>query len=249
MIRIGIGGWDYAPWRETFYPAGLAKARQLAWASRRLTSIEINATFYRTQSAASFARWAEETPEGFVFAIKGPRAVSQRRDLSEAAESLAWFAGSGIAALGPKLGPILWQFAPHKRYDPDEVTRFLSLLPRAAGDVPLRHAVEANHASFADPRFGDQLIAAGVARVTVDTPEAPATPRPTPPFAYLRLKGSVPAEAAGYAPAALDAWAARLSDLARAGDVFCYVISGAKERAPLAAMALQDRLGLSPRDP
>ena len=129
MIRVGIGGWTYAPWRGTFYPKGLKQADELKYASAKLTSIEINGTFYRTQSAASFAKWRDETPEGFVFAIKGHRAVVNKKVLAEAGEALDWFLKSGITELGPKLGPLLWQFAPYKKFDPDDFGAFLALLP------------------------------------------------------------------------------------------------------------------------
>src|SRR6476661_626480 len=138
-IYAGIGGWTFEPWRGVFYPKGLPHARELEYAGRRLTSIEINGTFYRTQGPASFAKWRDETPEGFVFAVKGHRAVVNKKVLAEAAEPLDWFFKSGITELGDKLGPVMWQFAPFKKFDPDDFGAFLGLLPKEAGGLKLRH--------------------------------------------------------------------------------------------------------------
>ena len=260
MIRVGIGGWSYAPWRGTFYPEGLKQADELKYASAKLTSIEINGTFYRTQSAASFAKWRDETPEGFVFAVKGHRAVVNKKVLAEAGEALDWFLKSGITELGPKLGPLLWQFAPYKKFDPDDFGAFLALLPKAADGVTLRHVVEVRSQSFLVPEFVALLRKHNVAVVTAHSDDYPAIADVTADFVYARLQKSQEAIATGYAPADLDAWAARaktwaaggeVDDLPRFGakpaakkkrDVFVYMIAGDKVRAPAAAQALIERL-------
>jgi len=242
-IRVGVGGWVYEPWNETFYPPGLPKARHLAHASRRLTSIEINATFYRTQAPATFAAWASQVPDDFVFAVKAPRAAAGRTNLAEAAPSIERFLANGLDRLGPKLGPILWQLTPQRRYERGALAPFLDLLPAELGGRPLRHVIEVRHESFADPAFADELRPRGVAAAMVDSEKHCFLDLATAPFAYLRLERSVDDEPAGYPPAALDAWAARLRALAARGPVFAYVISGAKHRAPAAAEALIARLG------
>jgi uncharacterized protein YecE (DUF72 family) len=146
-IRVGIGGWNYAPWRETFYPRGTPASRELDYASRRLTSIEINGTFYRLQKPAVFAKWHDATPDDFVFSVKAPRFVVQRKDLRSAETSIARFLASGIVELKSKLGPILWQLSATKSFDAEELDRFLALLPAAAGKLRLRHALEVRRVS------------------------------------------------------------------------------------------------------
>jgi uncharacterized protein YecE (DUF72 family) len=260
MIRVGIGGWTFEPWRGAFYPRGLPHARELEYASRNLTTIEINGTFYRTQSRDSFRRWAQETPDDFVFSVKGHRNTVNRRQLAEAGESIEWFLGSGIAELGPKLGPLLWQFAPTKKFDEEDFTAFLDLLPKTLDGRPLMHAVEVRHDSFRAPAFIALARRFEVAVVFADSDKYPAIADVTGPFVYARLQRTVENEPAGYAPADLDAWAKRLrawaggkepGDLPRVGEaapgaksrpVFAYMISGAKVRAPAAAMALIERL-------
>ena len=259
MIRVGIGGWTYAPWRGTFYPKGLRQADELAHASRQVTSIEINGTFYRGQSAASFAHWRDTAPAGFVFAVKGHRAVVSKRRLAESGEALDRFFATGVLALGEKLGPLLWQLPPTRRFDPDDLDAFLGLLPRQAEGRPLRHVVEARHESFADAAFPDLLRRHGVAAAVVDAPDRPMIADVTADFVYARLQRTREEVATGYPAAELDTWAARarawgrgsapddLPSLAeppakRPRDVFVYMIAGAKVRAPAAAMALLDRL-------
>jgi uncharacterized protein YecE (DUF72 family) len=261
MIYVGIGGWSYEPWRGTFYPAKLAHARELDYASRKLTSIEINGTFYGTQKPASFKRWAEETPDGFVFSLKAPRAAVNRRVLAEAGPSIERFFGSGLSELGPKLGPILWQLAPTKTFEEADLSAFLELLPRTLDGRPLRHALEVRHESFRDPRFIALARRVGVAVVLADSDTYPMLADVTADFVYARLQKSVAAEPTGYAPEALDRWAERLrtwsggsepDDLpkvtteqacaAGARPCFVYMINGAKVRAPAAAMALIARL-------
>jgi uncharacterized protein YecE (DUF72 family) len=260
-IRVGVGGWTFEPWDESFYPPKLAKARQLQHASRQLTTIEINGTFYRTQTPATFAKWAADTPDGFVFAVKALRYTTNRRVLAEAGESVGKFLGSGLTELGPKLGPILWQFAPTKRFEPDDFAAFLDGLPPEMDGVRLRHAVEVRHDSFRDPAFIDQCRRRGVAIVFAESDDYPAIADPTAGFVYARLQRSREAEAAGYPPAELDHWATVAKGWAKGAapdgleyvappppasgprDVFCYFISGAKARNPAAAMALIERVG------
>lgn len=262
VIRIGIGGWSYPPWRGTLYPGGLAQRRELAYAARHLTSIEINATFYRTQTAASFVRWHDETPDDFVFAVKAPRYATTRPVLADAGESIARFLDSGILKLKDKLGPINWQFMPTRTFDADDVAAFLDLLPKKIDSRPLRHALEVRHVSFRCPAFVDMARAHGVAIVVAADGRYPQIADLTAPFVYVRLMGTREAEPLGYEPGALGLWAARAQawstggipeDLnsaavepapATARDVFLYVIGGNKERNPIAAMALIERLAL-----
>ena len=153
MIRVGIGGWVFPPWHGEFYPKGLPQARELEHASRKLTSIEINSTFYRTQKPASFRKWAQETPDDFVFALKGPQFATNRRVLGEARDSIDRFFASGVLELKSKLGPVLWQMPPFKKFEPEDFASFLALLPQRLDDQPIRHAVEVRHASFVDRSF------------------------------------------------------------------------------------------------
>ncbi|HZP18965.1 MAG TPA: DUF72 domain-containing protein [Bauldia sp.] len=259
MIRVGIGGWTYEPWRGTFYPEGLKHADELAYAGSHLTTIEINGTFYRTQSAASFAKWRDETPEGFVFSVKGHRAVVNRAELAGAGEAIDWFLKSGVLELGPKLGPLLWQFAPFKKFVPGDFAAFLALLPAERNGLRLRHAVEVRHESFLVPEFVALLRQHNVAVVFADSDEYPAIADPTADFVYGRLQRTQEKNRSGYSDADLDRWlaAARAweaggvpKDLPVLGgkvpkkkrDVFLYMIAGAKVRAPAAAMALIQRL-------
>lgn len=263
MIRVGIGGWTFAPWRGTFYPEGLPRKGELSHAAGRLSAIEINGTFYRTQSPASYAKWREETPDGFVFALKGHRFVTNRKVLAEAGESVAHFVGSGIAELGPKLGPINWQLPPSKRFDPDDFGAFLALLPREVAGFPLRHAVEVRHDSFRAPDVVALARRHGIAIVFAESDDYPAIPDATADFVYARLQRSRAGEEAGYPAAELDRWAARARDWsagrspadlptvlpadgsagsAGTRDVFVFFISGAKVLNPLAAEALIGRL-------
>jgi uncharacterized protein YecE (DUF72 family) len=216
-IRVGIGGWTYEPWRGTFYPADLPAKRELEHASRRLTAIEVNGTFYRTQSAASFAKWRDETPESFVFTLKGHRAVVNKRKLAEAGETVEWFLKSGIAELGEKLGPLLWQFAPFKRFDPDDIDAFLALLPREVAGLPLKHAIEVRHQSFCDPAFVALARKHTIGIVYADSEEHPAIADDTADFVYARLMKTVEAEPAGYSKVALDQWAERAKVWAAGG--------------------------------
>lgn len=260
MIRVGIGGWVFAPWRGDFYPKGLAQARELAHASRSVTSIEINGTFYRTQKPDSFRKWADETPDDFVFSLKGPQFATNRRVLAEAGPSIERFFASGVLELKSKLGPVLWQMAPTKRFDPEDFAAFLALLPQRLDGKPIRHVVEVRHPSFVTPAFIELLRKFSVAVVLVDSAKHPLVADVTGDFVYARLQRTEGTVKTGYQPAMLDVWANRaklwesggapddlptITDKAPAKsrrDVFLYMISGAKVRAPAAAMALIDRL-------
>ncbi len=241
-IRIGVGGWTYEPWRDNFYPSGLRQADELAFAARALTAIEVNGTYYGTQKPTTFAKWAAETPAGFVFALKAPRFATARRVLAEGAESIARFLASGLVELGPKLGPMNWQLPPTKKFDPADVAAFLDLLPDSLNGLPLRHAIEARHDSFACDEFTTLLRDRGIAAVQAADSDYPEIATPTAPFAYLRIMGTREDEPLGYAEADLDRWAARLRDMARTRDVFLFVISGHKATNPAAARALIQRL-------
>jgi uncharacterized protein YecE (DUF72 family) len=260
-VRVGIGGWTFAPWRGVFYPDGLPHAQELGYAASRLSSIEINGTFYRTQSPATFRKWASEVPDGFVFSVKAPRYTTHRRDLSDAGEAIGGFLASGVLELGDRLGPLLWQFAPTKKFQPEEFGQFLQALPPRAGGRPLRHVVEVRHDSFKTAQFVALLRDAGVAGVYAEHESYPEFADLTADFAYARLQKGEDTIPTGYPPKALDAWAARLRVWAGGGapddlprldpaakperrprDVFAYVIHEGKVRAPAAAMALVDRL-------
>jgi uncharacterized protein YecE (DUF72 family) len=259
MIRVGIGGWVFEPWRGTFYPKGLPHVRELAHASRNVTSIEINSTFYASQKPASFRRWASETPDDFVFSLKGPRYTTHRRVLAEAGSSVERFFASGVLELKQKLGPVLWQLPPTKPFNADDFTAFLELLPRTLDGRPIRHAVEVRHESFVTTDYIALLRKHAVAPVLVDSEKHPMIADCTSDFVYARLQRTSEKVKTGYAPAALDDWAKRAQTFAKGGtphdiemlasaprkakrDVFIYMISGAKVRAPAAAMALIDLL-------
>ncbi len=242
MIRVGIGGWSYEPWEETFYPPKLAAAKQLEYAASKVTAIEINATFYRTQSAASFKKWAAATPDDFQFSVKAPRAAVQRKDLREAAQSIEWFFNSGVGELGAKLGPIFWQMAPYKKFDAAEMRAYFDMLPEKLGKLRLRHALEVRHDSFTDAAFLELARARNIAVVTVESAKHPLIVEPTTDFAYARLELTQADEPTGYPKPALQKWAKTAREWSKSGDVFLYFISGAKERNPAAAMAMLDIL-------
>jgi uncharacterized protein YecE (DUF72 family) len=237
-IHVGVGGWNFAPWRGTFYPKGLTQVKELNYASRELTSIEINSTFYGLQKPATFQKWANETPEGFVFSLKAPRFVTNRSSLATAASSIERFLASGLLELGPKLGPINWQLAPEKPFDAADVAAFLKLLPRKLEGLALRHAIEVRHASFDSEEFIALAREHEVAIVEAGDSKYPRIQARTAPFSYLRVMGSKASAPSGYPPAALASWREHAQTLAKDGDVFFYFISGAKERNPLAARAL-----------
>jgi uncharacterized protein YecE (DUF72 family) len=258
-ILIGVGGWTYEPWRGSFYPEGLAQKRELEYASSKLTSIEINGTYYGSQKPASFIKWHDETPDGFVFAVKGPRFATNRRNLGEAGESIERFFSSGVMELKDKLGPVNWQFMATKKFDPEDFEAFLELLPKAVGGRPVRHAVEVRHQSFAVPEFVALARKYQAAIICAGDSEFPQIADVTAPFVYARVMGTSDAEPNGYSSKTLDKWVERARRWASGGppadletiapkqesktgrDVFLYVISGFKERNPAAAMALIER--------
>ncbi|MEJ2408319.1 MAG: DUF72 domain-containing protein [Novosphingobium sp.] len=242
-IRVGIGGWTFEPWRGTFYPEGLARARELEYAASRLTAIEVNGTFYSAQRPATYAKWAKAAPDGFVFTLKAGRFCTQRKDLSQAGESIARFLGQGLVELGDRLGPILWQLPHTKKFDVDQIAAFLSLLPAMQDGVTLRHVIEPRHETFHDPAFFDLACKAGVAVVFADSQKYPCFPQQTGPFTYARLQDAHEDIATGYDAAALDVWASKAHGWALGGrDVFVFFINGAKVRAPAAAEALIARV-------
>jgi len=260
MIRAGIGGWTYEPWRGVFFPEGLAQKRELEFASRAVTAIEVNGTYYSSQKPATFAGWAKTAPEGFVFAVKASRFCTNRKVLAEAGESIAKFVGQGIVELGEKLGPILWQFMATKKFDAEDFGAFLKLLPASQDGVALRHAIQVRHESFAVPAFVAMARAAGVALVFADSADYPAIADVTGDFVYARLENAVEHEPTGYTSSELDRWAAAARTWAGGGqpdglpyadktapektprDTFVFFINGAKVRAPAGAMALIERL-------
>jgi len=237
-IFVGVGGWNFAPWRGSFYPKGLTQARELHYASRQLTSIEINSTFYGLQKPATFQKWHDETPDRFVFSVKAPRFVTNRKNLAEAASSIERFLESGVLRLGAKLGPINWQLAPTKHFDAEELTEFLALLPRKLEGRALRHVLEVRHASFDCEEFVALVRDHQVALVEAGDSAYPRIGARTAPFTYLRVMGTKASAPKGYPPTALARWRERVQTLARDGEVFLYFISGAKERNPQAARAL-----------
>lgn len=258
-VRAGIGGWTFEPWRGVFYPQGLRQADELAYASAHLPVIEINSTYYSSQKPESFAKWAAATPEGFIFTLKASRFCTNRKVLKEAGESVEKFLNQGIAELGDRLGPILWQFMATKRFDAEDFEGFLDLLPPMLAGLPLRHAVEVRHASFADPAFLAMCRARNVAVCLTEHAEFPMIADPAADFVYARLMAGSDEIETGYAPEALDRWADRLQtyaagnvpdDLpmlapapkAEAREVFAFFISEGKVRAPAAAQALMARL-------
>jgi uncharacterized protein YecE (DUF72 family) len=240
-VRVGIGGWVFPPWRGVFYPPGLAQARELGYASRQLTTIEINGTFYGAQKPASFRRWYDDTPGDFVFSLKGPRFATHRPDLAGAGPTFDRFFSSGVSELREKLGPILWQFPPNPPIDEGAFAVFIELLPRHVDGRALRHAVELRHAKAPTDGFVELLRRRGVALVVDDSrPDIETTAN----FIYAHLRRCTLEEPTGYPPEALDAWAQRLRERSSRAecDCFVYFISGAKIRAPAAARALLQRL-------
>jgi uncharacterized protein YecE (DUF72 family) len=231
---VGTSGWRYPPWRTTFYPRGLAQRRELEHLSRRVDSIEINGSFYSLQRPENYRAWAAETPDDFVFSVKGGRFITHLKQLRDVETPLANFLASGVLALGPKLGPLLWQLPPRLRFDPARIETFLELLPRSTGaaaelaarhderlegrahtatdaDRPLRHALEVRHPSFCAPAFVELLRAHDVALVVADSAGTwPHLEDVTADFVYVRLHGDAELYTSGYTPGALDAWAAKV---------------------------------------
>jgi len=261
-IRVGVGGWTFEPWRDNFYPAGLAQTKELEYASRQLTAIEINGTYYGSQKPASFAKWRDETPDDFMFSMKATRYATNRKVLGEAGESIDRFVKSGISELKHKLGPIVWQFASTKKFEPADFEAFLKLLPREVDGLPLRHALDVRHATFMTNEYLDMARRHACATVFTDSDEYPSFSDLTGDFVYARLMRTDAELKHGVAPKTLDRWAevARLwaagqepdglprvddtrAAAAQPRDVYAYFISGAKEKAPHAAMELIKRLG------
>ena len=261
-IRVGVGGWVFEPWRGVFYPDGLPQRRELEYASRHLTAIEINATYYGAQKPESFRKWAAEAPDGFQFPVKGSRFCTNRKVLADGRESVARFLNSGVTELGDKLGPLLWQFANSKKYDRADMTGFLDLLPETHHGLKLRHVLEPRHDSFCDPDFIALARECGAAVCYAHHAEYPNIPDVTADFVYARLQRGSDDVPTGYPPRQLDAWAGRLKTWAAGGqpddldlvdpatkpakkarDVYCFVIHEGKVRAPAAAMGLIERLG------
>jgi uncharacterized protein YecE (DUF72 family) len=254
-IFVGIGGWVYEPWRETFYPKGLPQKRELEYASAQLTGIEINGTYYGSQKPESFRKWRSETPDGFVFTVKGPRFATNRRVLAESGDSIARFFASGVTELKEKLGPVNWQFMATKKFDPADFEAFLKLLPKKVNGLAIRHAVEVRHDSFKDAAFIALCRQHGVGVIFAADSEFPLIADVTADFVYVRIMGTEAREKLGYPPAALKKWAERARDWEKGEspkasmllappapkkkrDVFLFVISGAKERNPAAAQAI-----------
>ena len=260
MIGVGIGGWTFEPWRGTFYPEDLRQADELSYAASKLTAIEVNGTYYSSQKPETFAKWAASVPDGFIFTLKASRFCTNRKVLGEAGESIGKFVGQGIAELGDRLGPILWQLAPTKKFDPVDIEAFLSLLPVRVAGLRLRHCIEARHASFADPQFVALCRKAGVAVCVSQDERWPLIPDVTTGFVYARLMEGDEAHPTGYELVDIEAWAGRIRTYAAGGrpgdlapvapigapvearDVFAFFVHGGKVRAPAAAMALIDRL-------
>ena len=262
QIYVGVGGWNFAPWRGVFYPKGLPQAQELSYAGSHLTSIEINSTFYGSQKPQSFRKWASSVPEGFVFSVKGPRFTTNRRVLAEAGDSISRFLNSGVLELKDRLGPILWQFAPTKKFDAVDFEKFLELLPMKADGRRVRHVVEVRHPSFRTPDFIALLRRFNVPVVFTDHVTYPSMADMTGDFVYARLQKGDDSIPTAYPAKELDAWARRLrllatgkmpTDLPRIDaaaeppqltprDVFVYFIHEGKIRAPAAAMAMIERL-------
>jgi len=252
-IKVGIGGWTYEPWRDNFYPKGLAHAKELNYASRHVSAIEINGTYYSTFKPDNFRKWRDDTPEGFVFSMKASSFATNRKLLSTAGESIRRFIDSGVTELGPKLGPIVWQFMPTKQFDAEDFEAFLELLPKKEGSTPLRHVMDVRHESFIVPAYKALAKKHKVSTVFTDADKFPSFEEPEGEFAYARLMMADAKQKTGYAPKALDDWAERAQGwagtAAKPREVFVYFINGAKERAPAAAAELLKRLGWEPPAP
>ncbi len=259
-VRVGVGGWIFAPWRGRFYPTGLRQADELEYASQHLTAIEINATFYRNQAPADFGRWRDATPQGFVFTVKAHRATTHAKNLGDNGAAIGRFLSSGITELGPKLGPILWQLPHNKKFDAAAMEGFLAGLPGELDGLKLRHAVEARHPTFLVPEWPALAARYGAAIVIVDSDKQELRGDLTGGFVYARLQRNEAAAPEGYDSGALDAWrrgiagwsaGSAVGDLPLSGpapkrcpkrECFVFFISGDKERAPEAAMAMLRRL-------
>ena len=259
-IRVGVGGWVYAPWRDNFYPADLLRRLELDYASRHLRVIEVNGTYYSAQKPATYAKWAEATPPGFVFSLKAPRYITESRPLAHSGKGVDSFIYGGIEEMGDRLGPILWQLPPSRKFDADDLDAFLQALPRVLNGRPLRHVLEVRNPGFLCPAYVELARKHAIPTVFTDSPKYPSLADLSGDFVYARLMRSVEDIATGYADAALDQWAAHARAWATGHDidalphvgaiqppgppreVFVFFISSAKLRNPAAAMALQERV-------
>ncbi|MEU8896454.1 DUF72 domain-containing protein [Nocardia sp. NPDC048505] len=271
-IRIGTSGWVYPPWRGVFYPQGLPQRGELAYLAGQLDSVEINGSFYALQKPASYQKWAAQTPDDFVFAVKGSRFITHMKRLRDGDTLLSNFLASGVLALGPKLGPLLWQLPPNLAFDAELLGDFCARLPHstaaaaeiasrhdervdpawldAGGDRPVRHALEVRHPSFDTPEFPALLRKYGVALVVADTAgKFPFLEETTADFTYVRLHGHEELYVSGYTDEGLDLWAAKIREWARHGDVYAYFDNDAKVMAPRDALALRARLTDAARSP
>ncbi|WP_210649411.1 DUF72 domain-containing protein [Nocardioides sp. SYSU D00065] len=272
MARIGISGWRYAGWRGQFYPPGLPQRRELEYAAERMSTVEVNGSFYSLQRPSSWHSWAEQVPADFVFSVKGPRFVTHMKKLVDVETPLGTFFASGVLSLGPRLGPLLWQLPPNLGFHPDRLAAFFDLLPRTTGeasayaaahhdatklkepadtatplDRPLRHVLEVRHLSFRTPEFCELLRAHDIGMVVADSAGTwPMFDEITSDVAYVRLHGDTELYASGYSEAALDHWAAKVRAWESAGlDVYVYFDNDAKVHAPFDAISLMERLGSS----
>lgn len=269
-VRVGISGWRYRGWRGTFYPPGLVQRLELAYASERLRAIEINGSFYSLQRASSYAAWRAATPDDFLFAVKGGRFITHMKKLGGVETALANFFASGVLALGPTLGPVLWQLPPNLGFDASRFQAFFDLLPRSTAaaavlagrhddklsddrvlaatdeDRPIRHVLEVRHDSLATPAAMNLLERNQIGIVVADTAGRwPRIEQATSDLVYIRLHGAEELYVSGYTDAALDDWAAKVRRWADSGhDVHVYFDNDAKVHAPFDAIALADRLGL-----
>ena len=271
VVRVGISGWRYPPWRGTFYPSGLPQRRELAYAAERMNSVEINGSFYSLQRPSSYLAWYAETPPNFMFSVKGARFITHMKKLRDVETPLANFFASGVLALGDKLGPVLWQLPPLLGYDADRLAAFFSLLPRTTVEAaalakkhdarlddrdwtttdasrPLRHCLEVRHASYVVPSFCDVLRAHDIGLVVADTAgKWPLLYDVTSDFVYVRLHGDTELYVSGYSDSALDAWAERVRDWRDAGlDVFVYFDNDVKVHAPFDAIRLLELVHSAP---
>lgn len=246
-IRVGIGGWTYPPWRGDFYPDGLARGRELEFAARSFGTIEINATFYGRQKPSSWEKWAGEVADGFKFSIKGSRYVVTRPRLADAGEGIGNFLGQGLVLLQERLGPILWILDSRRQFDPDDIAAFFALLPEELDGLRLRHVVEPRHDSFRDERFFRLCRERDVAVVFGDDDDFPLIDADTASFRYARLQKMRSGIPTGYDDNDLERFARLARKWSSKGrESYFYMINGAKERAPAAALALQQRLGIAP---
>jgi uncharacterized protein YecE (DUF72 family) len=245
-IRIGVGGWSFEPWDETFYPPGLSKSKQLEYASRKFTAVEVNATYYSSFKPDTFAKWRDATPDGYVFSLKAHRFSTVRKTREDMKKSIDLFLDQGITQLKHKLGPINWQFPPTRRFEREYFDMFLSQLPKEKDKLRLRHALEVRHPSCNDPAFLDLLTKYGATVVYAEDDEFPKIRHESSPFAVARLMQTKSDQATGYSKAEIDRFAKMFTAWSKSQEVFAFFISGAKERNPAAAMTLLDRLGLTP---